>query len=126
MSILAKPTQWLTHLITVGPAAPSNYAMNIETRYTKEMFSSPRPQFTESRLRGRNLLNSPVSSNKDKASNLLKEVLKPLPALSQPPGGAIGFFEQGLFIGVGFLSIPIMGGIAALSYKGVRSLLRKR
>lgn len=73
---------------------------NLHPRYVPEMFSTPRPQF----VTPPNIL--PLSAK-------LKEItLQKLPPTGQRPGHALGFFEQGIVIGLGstaLIVLPILG-----------------
>lgn len=71
------PTQLL-----YGPASPTSYIHQLHPRYTPEMFSQPRPQIIE--------LAPEVKIQKAF-----------LPPIKQRPGFAVGFFEQGILIGLG-------------------------
>jgi hypothetical protein len=101
------------HLL-LGPSAPISLIPSPRVhKYCPEMFSSPRPQY---------ISHPPTSSYEMMAleklgeSRVKPEELKkireravaPLPKTGQKPGHAIGFFEQGILIGVGlFLSVTI-------------------
>ena len=76
------------------------------------MFSTPRPQFV-------------TPSNILPASTKLKDVaLEKLRPTGQRPGHAVGFFEQGIFIGLGLTAaivLPILTwGIFAAGKQGWR------
>jgi hypothetical protein len=60
------------------------------------MFSTPRPQFITPQ--------SPLPA----ASKLKELALEPLKPTGQRPGHAVGFFEQGVLIGLGSTAIVVL------------------
>jgi len=102
--------------LLVGPASPLTHAPSYPYRYTTDMFSVPRPQFTSpSKSSSHDPASSILSFNqKDKASikDIRKLALKPLKPTGQGKGEAIGFFEQGIITGGMVLFgvvVPAMG-----------------
>ncbi|RDW85613.1 hypothetical protein BP5796_03938 [Coleophoma crateriformis] len=81
------PTQLL-----VGPASPLENPHQIHPRYTPHMFSQPRPQIIEP----------------TKAINMVVADLKPT---GQKPGHAVGFFEQGILIGLGITACVVFPSV---------------
>ena len=56
-------------------------------------------------------------------AELEKEALKPLPPTGQRPGKALGFFEQGIVIGLVTIFLPIaVSSLGLLGYGGVRAV----
>lgn len=77
------------------------------------MFSSPRPQYI-SRLPLSRAGTSDLEKlcegnvNGDELRKIRQRMNEPLPKTGQKPGHAMGFFEQGIFLGMGiFLSVTI-------------------
>lgn len=86
--------------MTVGPASPAIYPHSLHPRYTSDMFSTPRPQFV-------------TPPEPLPPSSKLKELaLKELKPTGQPVGHAIGFFEQGIIVGLtstAVIVLPLLG-----------------
>jgi hypothetical protein len=80
-----------------GPASPSSLPPSQHPRYTPEMFSVPRPQIVSK---------EPEIPNK---VDVLRELAtKKLKETGQKPGYAVGFFEQGIFIGLGVTALVVL------------------
>ena len=68
-------------------------------------------------------------SLRDTSSNDIVKVLKGLSAPLKPKttraaGGQIGYFEQGIFIGLGMFGVPIVLAIGGLGSIGIRAGIR--
>lgn len=135
---LSLANQIPAHLL-VGPAAPTAHAPDFLHRYSRAMFSVPRPQFAEKPppafQRVEDLLSSGVagtSKGKSKvtAAALREKAVKPLPPTGQSDNKAIGFFESGILTGAAiYLSVvlPAMGYTAYfLGRKGLDYAARMR
>lgn len=101
----------ITNNITVGPAAPINYASpNSTHRYDTKVFSVPRLQCIQSPKCESLSMVSKLLENSEAAAieHNRGQPMKALKSSKQPAGHAIGFFEQGILIGTGItLSIVI-------------------
>ncbi|KAE9381054.1 aldehyde dehydrogenase-like protein PutA [Stipitochalara longipes BDJ] len=82
--------------LLIGPPSPANHSHVIHPRFTSDMFSTPQPQF----------INAPTSL--PPASKLMKLALKQLKPTGQRPGHAIGFFEQGILLGLGSTALVVL------------------
>ena len=72
------------------------------------MFSSERPEFISAPSKELLALESILGGEEVLARELRKNAMEPLPKTGQPLGHAVGFFEQGIFLGAGlFLSLVI-------------------
>jgi hypothetical protein len=84
-----------------GPASPSSFPPSQHPRYTPEMFSVPRPQIVSK---------EPEIPNK---VDVLRELAtKKLKETGQKPGHAVGFFEQGIFIGLGVTALVVLPAVS--------------
>ena len=73
------------------------------------MFLQARPQFVK------------VFSSLPKGGvDLVTEALVPLSPTKQPPGHAVGFFEQGIFIGLGAVVLGIFPSAGYMVWCGAR------
>jgi hypothetical protein len=83
-----------------GPASPSSLPPSQHPRYTPEMFSVSRPQIVSK---------EPEIPNK---VDVLREfATKKLKETGQKPGYAVGFFEQGIFIGLGVTALVVLPAV---------------
>jgi hypothetical protein len=81
---------------SVGPASPVNHPHALHPRFTASILSTPRPQFI-------------VPPAPLPPSSQLKELaLKTLKPTGQRPGHAIGFFEQGILLGLGSTALVVL------------------
>ncbi|KAK0115742.1 hypothetical protein ONS95_000002 [Cadophora gregata] len=102
------------HLL-IGPAAPiTSQSPPFPHKYNTDMFSSERPEFISSPAKELLTLEGILGGAGDtgRGEELVRELRKnavePLPKTGQPLGHAVGFFEQGIFLGAGlFLSLVI-------------------
>ncbi|KAL3422098.1 Aldehyde dehydrogenase family 3 member B1 [Phlyctema vagabunda] len=97
--------------LLVGPASLPAHPHQLHPRYTTEMFSQPRPQVIEQ------VKDSEISTE-----------IKDLRPTGQRPGHAVGFFEQGIFLGLGitaFVILPSLGyGIFRIGREAWRFALK--
>lgn len=119
--------------LLVGPSSPetSPLTQSLHIRYPTDLFSIPRPQY---------ILKTPLfqqiqqclllegSSNSSKNNNaaiwqktLISKVSKQISATRQKrrPGGQVGFFEQGILLGLGMTGVPILVCVGTLAYYGL-------
>lgn len=119
------------HLL-VGPAAPTAHKPDFHYRYSRDMFSVPRPQFVEKPpavfQKVEELLSG--SSMKVTTSTLREAAVQPLPPTKQSDNKAIGFFEQGFFTGATILLSVVLPAVGYSTYflgrKGVEYTLKLR
>ncbi|OBT85867.1 hypothetical protein VE02_06076 [Pseudogymnoascus sp. 03VT05] len=115
--------------LLVGPAAPYGTAMEYKYRYSPEMFSIPRPQYihalpTELSVVDEHLFPGRNLNGTTKVKQLRSLAARKLTRTGQAQGYDIGFFEQGILLGLGvFLSIvmPAAGWGLWVLGKKVRS-----
>lgn len=139
---LSLANQIPAHLL-VGPAAPTAHAPDFLHRYSRAMFSVPRPQFAEKpppAFQGiEDLLSGGAAGTgkgkgkgkgKVTAAALREKAVKPLPPTGQSDNKTIGFFESGILTGAAIyvsVVLPAMGYTAYfLGRKGVEYAARMR
>lgn len=117
--------------LLVGPAAPRGSAIEYEYRYSPEMFSISRPQYisalpSELSVVDENLVPGWNSNGTRKVKKLRSLATQKLPSTGQAQGYDVGFFEQGILLGLGIVLtvvLPATGwGVWALG-KRARSLM---
>lgn len=99
--------------LLVGPAAPCGSAVDYKYRYSPEMFSISRPQYisalpTELSVVDEHLVPGWNSNGTSKAKKLRSLATQQLPSTGQGQGFDIGFFEQGIFLGLGVVLTIVM------------------
>ncbi|EUC40586.1 hypothetical protein COCMIDRAFT_30502 [Bipolaris oryzae ATCC 44560] len=115
--------------LLLGPAAPepsSQIPFDVEKRYTVEHFSRLAPAYVSVPGSQRSLLK--VLSGKEGAkvaSEMLGQATKEIKEAKRKESIAIGYFEQGIFVGLGVYGIPLLTCIGASLFFGVRAGLRK-
>lgn len=112
--------------LLLGPAAPLSQPFDIEKRYTAEHFTRFSPAYITAPASQTPL--SKVLSGKDSsraAAELLVKAAQEIKEKKRKESIAIGYFEQGILIGVGLWGIPLLACIGATLFFGIRAGLRK-
>jgi hypothetical protein len=111
--------------LLVGPAAPIGFPVSIHARYSKAMFSVPRPEFINFSARSAAIAKALDGPEPGGERKLREEAQKPLPPTSQRPGKAIGFFEQGLLTGATILAASALTTLAVAGVFVVPNVIRR-
>jgi hypothetical protein len=111
--------------LLVGPAAPIGFPVSINARYSKAMFSIPRPEYITFPARSDTIAKALDGDGRDSERKLREEAQKALPPTGQPPGRAVGFFEQGLLTGATILAASTVAGLAMAGYFILPKLVRR-
>lgn len=91
-----------TDLDAVGPAAPLNHPIILSARYSTEMFTVPRPQYACESAQSVLIKAAMSGSGKVMLAALHDAAMTPLePAKKRPGNQNLGFFERGIFLGLG-------------------------
>lgn len=106
--------------LLLGPAAPLFRSIDVGKRYSKEHFLRNAPVFVESQTSTRSF---DISSQN--ASKLLQNATKEIAQKKRAEWIAIGFFEQGILLGLGMYGVPVLTCIGASLFFGVRAGLRR-
>lgn len=113
--------------ILIGPAAPSSpIQAPVAHKYSVDMFSAKRPQYIKSPADDLLIIDKLLSGAfKDVTCKKLQEsARKPLRKTGQPLGHAIGFFEQGILLGVGILFLVVVPTVGFVSWKTITNVWR--
>lgn len=101
--------------LLLGPASPQGQTPTIHPRYHPNLFTRPSPQHATDSDRSLSLAGL-VDGTVDVKTGVSKFDLG-VTEMKEPEGGAIGFFEQGVFLGLGVrLSGIIVAGFALAKY----------
>ncbi|KAH6684042.1 Aldehyde/histidinol dehydrogenase [Halenospora varia] len=98
--------------LLVGPPSPVSHSHSLHPRYLPSMFSNPRPQYI-----------IPGTYLPD-ASKLRVMALRKLNHIAQRPGKALGFFEQGILLGLGSAALIIVPLVSWGLFTSGKSLWR--
>lgn len=119
-------TNHIPYRLLLGPAAPSSHPIDIEKRYTTNHFTRASPAYITPPASQSAI--AKVVAGKDArkaATELLTQASQEIKQEKRPEWIAIGFFEQGIFIGLGVYGIPILTCVGASLFYGVRAGLRR-
>lgn len=112
--------------LLLGPAAPAYYAIDIDARYTKAQFSRPSPAFVAAASSHAALVKVLGGKDARKASaEALSKAALEIKEKKRAEWIAIGYFEQGILIGLGLYGIPLLTCIGTGLFFGVRAGLRR-
>ncbi|KAH8726891.1 Aldehyde/histidinol dehydrogenase [Phaeosphaeriaceae sp. PMI808] len=112
--------------LILGPAGPSFQPINIEQRYTTQYFTRASPAYIT--VPSSQYVLAKVIAGKDSrkaAVDLLAKASQEIKETKRATSIAIGYFEQGIFIGLGVYGIPLLTCIGASLFFGVRTGLRR-
>ncbi|KAJ4353954.1 uncharacterized protein N0V89_005686 [Didymosphaeria variabile] len=114
---------FLNHIpssLLLGPGAPLSYKVDIENRYRREHFLIASPVLVKPS--GTKIL---VETTGKYAEKLLEDAAKEIKEPKRAEWIAIGFFEQGILIGLGVYGIPLLTCVGASLFFGIRAGLRR-
>jgi hypothetical protein len=111
--------------LLVGPAAPIGFPVSINARFSKAMFSVPRPEFINFSARSGAVAKALDGAEPDAERKLREEAQKALPPTGQRPGKAVGFFEQGLLTGATVLVTSTVMGLAMAGFYVLPKVIRR-
>jgi aldehyde dehydrogenase (NAD+) len=104
--------------LLLGPAAPAFQPFDLEKRYTIEHFSRVLPAFVSTS-------NGRIGFEGEReASKSMNNAVKEIQERKRPEWIAHGFFEQGIFIGLGIYGIPLLTCLGTGLFYGVRTGVR--
>ncbi|KAI0023546.1 Aldehyde/histidinol dehydrogenase [Xylariomycetidae sp. FL0641] len=117
--------------LLVGPAAPIAHDPDFNYRYSKEMFSAARPQYVERPSNAFAHAEKLLEGAKGVSTSSIRAMaVKPLKPTGQPSNWGIGFFEQGILIGLGLaltVVFPVIGYTTWITgRKGVQLAMKWR
>lgn len=114
------------YCLLLGPTAPSNHPIDVEKRYTAQHFSRSSPAYIVPSKSQTSLQKAIAGKDAKKAAaELLAKASVEIKEQKRAESVAIGYFEQGIFIGLGVYGIPLLTCIGATLFFGVRAGLRR-
>ncbi|KAF2823228.1 ALDH-like protein [Ophiobolus disseminans] len=116
----------IPYRLLLGPSAPSFHPIDIEKRYTTQHFTRASPAYITAPA-SQSALSQVVASKDSRrvAAELLAKASQEIKEGKRADWIAIGYFEQGIFIGLGLYGIPLLSCIGASLFFGVRAGLRR-
>jgi aldehyde dehydrogenase (NAD+) len=112
--------------LLLGPAAPCFQPIDIEKRYTAGHFTRLSPAYVTPPVSQAAM--SKILASKDSrkaAAELLHGATQEIKEKKRAESIAIGYFEQGIFIGLGVYAIPLLTCVGATLFFGIRAGLRR-
>ncbi len=82
------------------PVSPVGFGTSLRGFYTREMFKLPKPEFISYSDRSRHLARLIDGNEVSEAMKLRRAAESLETKMNQPAGRAIGFFEQGILVGI--------------------------
>ncbi|KAJ4983384.1 putative aldehyde dehydrogenase [Stagonosporopsis vannaccii] len=117
---------YIPYRLLLGPAAPTHHSIDIDARYTTAQFTKASPAFI-----------SPASSHtalakvlqgkesRRAAAEALGKASQEIKEKKRAEWIAIGYFEQGILIGLGLYGVPLLACIGTGLFFGVRAGLKR-
>ncbi|KPI36600.1 uncharacterized protein AB675_4433 [Cyphellophora attinorum] len=130
------PAKYLSHFIKthvsfvnhipanllIGPVAPSGYPVSTESRYRREMFESPSPQFVNVAANELGVADA-VEVETRTYKRWHEAARSPLKPTGQPREGDVNFFVQGLRAAIVVYVLPVaLIGIFGAGFMGKKAL----
>ncbi|KAF2632871.1 ALDH-like protein [Macroventuria anomochaeta] len=116
----------IPYRLLLGPAAPAFHTIDIYARYTKTQFTRASPAFitpTNSHAARAKVLSGKES--RKVAAEALTKATQEIKEKKRAEWIAIGYFEQGILIGLGLYGVPLLACIGTGLFFGVRAGLRR-
>ena len=108
-----------------SPRTPVGFPTSLKSSYSKEMFSVPKPEFIRynaNTSRAHNLLDK----NDVKEAQRYRQEAESLDVrVNQPAGKAIGFFEQGILLGISIVLTTVVATNVVFWRYGVPAVIRR-
>ncbi|RAR06076.1 ALDH-like protein [Stemphylium lycopersici] len=111
--------------LLLGPAAAISQSFDIEKRYTTQHFTRVSPAYIVAPTSQSSMSKVLLSKDSKAATELLGKATQEIKEKKRAESIAIGYFEQGILIGLGFYGIPILTCLGATIFFGIRAGLRR-
>lgn len=112
--------------LVIAPLTPIGFSTQLGKPYRKEMFSMAKPQYVQFGKREEQLTALIESNNELEAVKLRKEAQATKVQINQPPGHAIGHFEQGLLVGASIALVTVVSVVTIVLKQGIPLVRRWR
>jgi hypothetical protein len=127
---IASRSAFVNHIpldLLVGPAAPLGIPTSPAMRYPVTAFSTPRPAYSNMSTVALELESVLSEKNSQVLARKKPQLLKKLQFPSDRPiKHMIGFFEQGILVGLGTVAAPILLALGTAGYLGITRVLLPR
>jgi aldehyde dehydrogenase (NAD+) len=119
-------TNHVPYRLLLGPTAPSFQQIDIEKRYTTQHFTRASPAYISPSSAQAAMEKVVVGKDTRRtAADLLAKASQEIRENRRAESIAIGYFEQGIFLGLGVYGIPLLSCIGASLFFGIRAGLRR-
>jgi aldehyde dehydrogenase (NAD+) len=116
----------IPYRLLLGPTAPSFHPIDVELRYNVQHFLRATPAYISPSSSQAAMEKVMASKDARKAAaELLAKATQEIKEKKRAESIAIGYFEQGIFIGLGVYGIPLLTCIGASLFFGIRAGLRR-
>lgn len=117
----------IPYRLLLGPAGPSHTTIDIAARYNPAHFSIPAPCFIAPAATSHTALVAVLSGRdaRNAAAEALGRASAEIREKRRAEWIAIGFFEQGILIGLGLYGVPLLACVGTGLFYGVRAGLRR-
>lgn len=106
--------------ILVGPPAPQGSIPQIHPRYSQDLFSRPSPQIVS--RSERSLALTELVDGVSEVTSLSSKLDSSIKPMNEPNANAVGFFEQGILLGLGMRLSGIVAASAVFVKYGLPAL----
>ena len=111
--------------LLAGPRTPIGFATGLGSPYSKQMFSMPKPEFIDYGEKN-TITQSILDENDAKAAKKFRCDAESLNTkVNQPAGKSIGYFEQGILLGLGITLTTVVAGNVAVWRYGLPFILKR-
>lgn len=116
----------IPYRLLLGPAAPAAHTIDIDARYTQAQFTHASPAFITP-ASSHDVLPKVLSGKESSraATETLAKASQEIKEKKRAEWIAIGYFEQGILIGLGLYGIPLLACVGTGLFFGVRAGLRR-
>lgn len=111
--------------LLLGPVGPAHHAVDVARRYAKRHFVQGRPVAVTAAAVTAPWQVMVGGESTRAAERLLDEATREIREKKRAEWIAIGFFEQGILIGLGVFGVPLLTCLGASLFFGVRAGMRK-
>ncbi|CAK7233785.1 hypothetical protein SBRCBS47491_008729 [Sporothrix bragantina] len=124
---IASHATFVNHIpreMLIGPAAPMHIPVSPSVRYPVNAFTTPRPAFFNKSTVTHELEGILADGSRQAILQKQLELMKKLEVPpDRPVKQMIGFFEQGILVGLGTVATPILLALGTAGYLGVTRVL---
>jgi aldehyde dehydrogenase (NAD+) len=115
----------MPYRLLLGPAAPAFHPIDVDARYAAHHFVRPAPAYIVPPKSQGQMENMLGREGRKAAAEGLASASREIREAKRGESIAVGYFEQGIFIGLGVYGVPLLTCIGASVFFGIRAGLRR-